>query len=110
MGFIYVFLLDYFYLLDIKIEVYCTLFIIKDKVTQVSSEWPVLSDLVWDSGGNVHSTSLNFLLRRRKGEWPVRCGQNPPHPQHFDLTCAIYWVFPNGSVAKNLPAMQEMQV
>ena len=63
LGFICVFLLDYFYLLDIKVEVYSALFIIKDKVTQISSEWPVLSNLLCASGGNVHSSPFSWKLR-----------------------------------------------
>lgn len=59
LGFIYVFLLGYFYLLDIKVEVYCALFTIKDKVTHVSSEWPVLSNLLWPSGGDVHRSPFS---------------------------------------------------
>ena len=59
LRFICVFLLGYFYLLDIKVEVYSALFIIKDKVTQISSEWPVLSNLLCASGGNVHSSPFS---------------------------------------------------
>ena len=40
-GFTCIFLLGDFYLLDIKVEVYCALFIIKQKFLEVNPEWPV---------------------------------------------------------------------
>ena len=32
------------------------------------------------------------------------------HASHFSEVGTVFWSFPGGSVVKNLPAMQEMQV
>ena len=58
-----VFLLGYFYLLDIKVEVYCALFIIKHNFMEVSPEWSILLDFLWVSGSNVHCSPLSWELK-----------------------------------------------
>ena len=47
LGFTGVFLLGDFYLLDIKVEVYCPIFFIKLDVTHENVEWRALGDLVY---------------------------------------------------------------
>ena len=50
-GFIDVFLLGYFYLLDPEVDVYCAFFIIKHNITHVNPEWCI--DVLWVSAGSV---------------------------------------------------------
>ena len=53
LGFIGVFLLGDFYLLDIKVHQYCAIFFIKLNVTHESMEWRTLSDLLYVIGCRV---------------------------------------------------------
>ena len=57
--YICVFLLGYFYLLDIKVEVYGAFFIIKHEFMEVNPEWSVLLDFLWVSRSNVHCSPLS---------------------------------------------------
>ena len=61
-GFTCIFLLGDFYLLDIKVEVYCALFIIKQKFLEVNPEWPVGLDLPQVTGCNVCGSPLPWKL------------------------------------------------
>ena len=57
-GYIGVYLLGDFYLLDKEVEVYCALFIIKQKFVEVNPEWPVGLDLPQVTGCNVGGSPL----------------------------------------------------
>ena len=57
--YICVFLLGYFYLLDIKVEVYGAFFIIKHEFMEVSPEWSILPDFLWVRRSNVHCSPLS---------------------------------------------------
>ena len=61
-GFTCVFLLSDLYLLDVKVEVYCALFIIKQKFVEVNPEWPVGLDLPQVTGCNVCGSPLPWKL------------------------------------------------
>jgi len=52
-GYIGVYLLGDFYLLDIKVEVYCPIFFIKLDVTHENVEWPTLGDFLYVIGCSV---------------------------------------------------------
>ena len=55
LGFIYVFLLGYFYLLNAKFKDDCVLCITGLNFKELNPERPILSDLLWVSGGKIHS-------------------------------------------------------
>ena len=97
-GFTCVFLLGDFYLLDVKVEVYCALFIIKQKFVEVNPEWPVGLDLPQVTGCNVCGSPLPWKLTAKfpleivvlvflsssllRHEFPISCA-NQRHNQNW---------------------------
>ena len=66
---LYIFLWGDFYLLIIDIKLYCLLFFIKHKITQVKCEWPLL----WVRECKVHDFPFSWRLREKKSHQKLFC-------------------------------------
>ena len=64
-GYIGVYLLGDFYLLDIKVEVYCPIFFIKLDVTHENVEWPTLGDFLYVIGCGVMGYPSSCKLKAK---------------------------------------------
>ena len=77
-----------FYLLGIKIEVYCAQFIIRQKFLEVNPEWPIGLDLLQVTRCNVHGSPLPWKLTAK---FPLE-------------TVVLVFLFPPASSGMNFPS------
>ena len=85
-DFIAGFLLGDFYLLNAKVKNDCVLCLTGLNFKELNPEWPILSDLLWVSGGNIHSYPFACKLRAK---FPLEV-----FVLVFFLRPALYHLFP----------------